>query len=385
MPKYNILYLHNKSEISGGEQSLLGLWENLDRGSFFPLLVVPSAGDFSREAAQLGVKVIVCPFPQLRPWNIFAIGRTLGFLRRIMLQERIHLVHSHTARNNILASIIGRWMNVPVIWHERNILMKGEADITKMFLFLPHAVICNSQAVARRFGELPVKVKVILNGVDLDKFSPMAANTELKKKYGCEHKRIAGIVTNLTSRRRVEYFIEAAALIKAQEPDVSFFVVGGEFEEASKGRLKELKAKALKLGLQGSLFFMGRQDDVRPWMAIFDLSCHVTSQDACSRSVLEAMGMNCAIVAMNDGGNPELIENDQSGILVAPFDQNAFVNAVLSLLRDDEKRTALGKAARLRAQQYFDVKHNAQETQELYFQLIRMSPPNVLIGGPIQN
>jgi len=371
MSKYNILYLHNKSEISGGEQSLLSLWENLDRQMFTPFLIVPASGPLTRQAGMLGVESIILPIPQLRPWNLIAIARTIASFRKIISQRRINLVHSHTARNNILSSIIGRLTGIPVIWHERNILIKGEIDIAKLLVSLPNAIICNSQAVAKRFGRLPLKVKVILNGVDLNKFTPMLANADLKKKYNCEHKQIVGIVTNLTLRRRVEYFIEAAAWIHSQDPHVSFFIIGGEFEEASKGRLRELETKANQLGLQGSLFFIGRQDDVRPWVGLFDVSCHVTSQDACSRSVLESMSMARAIVAMNDGGNPELIENNQSGILVEPFDQNEFINAVLSLLGDEERRKKLGNAARTRAQQYFDVKRNAKETQELYLQCLK--------------
>ena len=342
------------------------MWENLDKQIFSPLLMVPAEGEFTRQAGQLGVRIIICPFPQIALRNLFGIAQTVAFLKEVILKEHIHLIHSHTARNNILASLIGRLMRVPVIWHERNILVKGEADITKMLLFLPNAVICNSQAVARRFGEFPSKIKVILNGVDLGRFMPITADMGLKNKYDCEQRLTVGIVTNLTLRRRVEYFIEAAALIHVLEPDVSFFIIGGEFEEASKGRLKQLEALSHALGLQNCLFFAGRQDDVRPWIAMFDISCHVTSQDACSRSVLEAMSMGRAMVAMNDGGNPELIENGQSGILVGPHDKSFFVNAVLSLLKDKEKRIKIGNAARTRIQQHFDIKRNTQETQDLY-------------------
>ncbi len=371
MPKYNILYIHNKSEISGGERSLLSLWENLDKWIFTPFLILPCEGDFSYQARELGLKVICHSFPKLRPWNIIGIVQTMITLRKVLLENQIRLIHSYTARNNVLASLVGRFMRIPVIWHERNVLMKGEVDTTRKLLFLPDAVICNSKAVADRLGTLPSKVKVILNGVDLNKFVPMAAVSDLKKKYGGEHKQIVGIVTNLTVRRRVEYFIEAAKIIHAQDPNIIFLIVGGEFEEVSQGRLKQLELLSQTLGLEDCLFFIGRQDDVRPWISIFDLSVHVTSLDACSRSILEAMAMKRAIVAMNDGGNPELIENNQSGILVEPFDQKAFVNAVLSLLGDKEKRERLGNAARVRVQEHFDVKQNAQETQELYLQLLK--------------
>jgi len=369
MAKINILYLHNKSEISGGEQSLLALWENLDRDIFAPILIVPSQGEFSLQAAHKGIEVIYKSFPSVSPINIFSIVHSLFFLRKIIVKKHIHLIHSYTARNNVLAGLVGRFMHIPVIWHERNILMKEEKDITKGFLGLPTAVICNSRAVARRLDPHPSKIRIILNGVDLNKFSPMLVDDYLKKKYNMGDKKVIGIITNLTKRRRVEYFIEAAVAIHMQEPNTVFVVVGGEFGD--EGRLKELAGKAQQLGLGDSLFFMGRQEDVRPWISIFDVSCHVTSQDACSRSILEAMGMKRAIVAMNDGGNPELIEHQHSGILVGAFDQNAFVNAILALLRDNSRREELGNNARLRVCQLFDIKVHARITQELYQECLR--------------
>ena len=371
MSPYNILYLHNKTEISGGEISLLNLWENLDRKMFTPVLIIPAEGEFSRRAKDLKVRVIIYALPSLRPWNMGAIIKSCKKLKEVITQEAIHLIHSYTARNNILAVISCRGARIPVIWHERNIPLKYEMDITKIFLFWPNAVICNSKAVARRLGSIDQKVRIILNGVDVHQFAPMPVCMDIKKKFGCENRPVVGIVTNLTLRRRVEYFIEAAAQIRKQKPDVCFFIVGGEFEEQSHGRLKELESKSKLLGLEGSLFLVGRQEDVRPWISIFDICCQVTSQDACSRAILEAMSMQRAMVAMDDGGNPELIENGKSGILVGADDKEGFVKSVIGLLDDDEKREQMGQKARERVVQFFDVRKNAQATQELYWDLIR--------------
>src|ERR1700691_6033800 len=100
MPKFNILYLHNKSEISGGERSLLGLWENFDKWVFYPSLMVPREAEFSRQASRLGVKIIPYSFPQIRPWKIIDIVKALNFLGKFIKQENIQLIHSYTARNN---------------------------------------------------------------------------------------------------------------------------------------------------------------------------------------------------------------------------------------------------------------------------------------------
>jgi glycosyltransferase involved in cell wall biosynthesis len=95
----------------------------------------------------------------------------------------------------------------------------------------------------------------------------------------------------------------------------------------------------------------------------------VTPQDACSRSILEAMAMARAIVAMNNGGNPELIEQGKSGILID--DRRALVDAVVHLLDHAEERQELGIHARARAEASFDIKTNALNTQQLYLDLIK--------------
>jgi glycosyltransferase involved in cell wall biosynthesis len=374
MSKYNILYLHNKSEISGGERSLLSLWENLDRTFFTPLLAAPYEGELTRQARLLDVEVIIFSCPKLLPWNIFAIGRAIGLLKGIVERHHIRLVHSHTPRNNIIASIVGKIMRVPVIWHERNIPMGNEFDVTKMLLLLPDAIICNSGAVAKRLGKAARKAKVILNGVDVRKFSSDSLNIDLKKQYRLEDKMVVGIVTNLSIRRKIDHFIEAARLIHTERPQTVFFIVGGEFEEESRGRQKALETYSQSLGLKEYLFFLGFQEDVRPWIAMFDVCCHVTSQDACSRSVLEAMAMAKAIVAMNDGGNPELIENGKSGLLVAPDSPNDFAKNVICLLDNPSQRKQLGEAARQRAQDLFSITRNTQTTKNLYLDLIKGQP-----------
>ena len=64
----NVLYLHNFTQISGGERSLLALWENLDRAKFRPFLAVPGEGSLTEKARKLGVECLIWSVPALRPW-----------------------------------------------------------------------------------------------------------------------------------------------------------------------------------------------------------------------------------------------------------------------------------------------------------------------------
>jgi glycosyltransferase involved in cell wall biosynthesis len=83
------------------------------------------------------------------------------------------------------------------------------------------------------------------------------------------------------------------------------------------------------------------------------------------------MAMAKPVVAMNDGGNPELMENGVDGLLVEPGDEAVFADCVMTLLNNPSRMHALGAAARRRVMAQFDVRRNARETESLYMELIQ--------------
>lgn len=368
--KKNILYLHNISQISGGEQSLINLWQNLDHQRFNLFLLLPEAGDLEGRAKSLGLSVDILSMPQLKLENFSEIFKAGWRLARYCRQKRVHLIHSYTPRNNIISSFVGRFLGIPVIWHERNLPVDGEKDVTRQFLWLPDIVICNSQAVARRFPPRK-KVRVVLNGVNGDYFQVLPDNGLFKEKLGFSNKKVVGFVSNLNSRKRVEFFLEVAAGISKEYKEVMFCVVGGEFPDAGGQRLAELKALAVRLGLKDKIVFTDFQPDVRAYLYAFDVFVHVTIKEACSRAILEAMASGIPVIAVNDGGNPELIEDGKTGLLREAQDMEGFVRGVIDLLNDDQRRSAMAAAARKRAEQFFDVRRNAEETMVIYQELLK--------------
>jgi len=372
--RIHILYLHNKRQISGGERSMLNLWENLDSSRFKPYLIIPGKGDFSQETEKLGTDVSFLEIPKLSLLNFFKISRILFTLRNYARKNDIHIIHSYTPRNNILSAFVGKTLKIPVIWHERNLIFGRETDITKRFSFLPDRVICNSHAVAERFrkkGGIPPQVTVILNGVNLTRFNPAADNERIKKELGLGGGKVVGIITNFGQRKRLEYFLEAASIVSKRSSDVMFLVVGGEFSEEAAGRFERLKNRAAELGLGDRIKFTGFVKDITGFLASFDVSAHVTQKEACSRAIIESMSAGKPVVAMADGGNPELVEDGITGILTEPDDMKGFVKAIEDLLADDIKRREMGKRARERAEMLFDVKRNVRETEQIYIELMR--------------
>jgi glycosyltransferase involved in cell wall biosynthesis len=269
--------------------------------------------------------------------------------------------------------LAGAILRIPVIWHERNLIFGNEKDISRRLLFLPHRVICNSQAIAERFrrkGRLPEKVKVVLNGVDLETFRPRRVNRDLLERFQIDANRVVGLVSNLGKRKTPEYLLDICPHVLEKSPDTLFVIVGGEFGENDKGRKGELEARAKSLGISDHVVFTGFVSNVSEIIQVFDIGVAVTEKEACSRAILEMMASGKPVVAFHTGGNAELIEHGVTGILVSFGDRKALAGSVVDLLKDGQGIREMGIRARKRAEDHFDVEINAQRTQEVYSELI---------------
>lgn len=363
-----ILYLHNSVEISGGEKSLLGLWSVLDRQRYRPVAVLPSEGRLADAARSIGVGVYVLKVPSWRIGSWTVLWESGKVLAAIVKKESAVLIHSYTPRNNLLAAFVARGCGIRLVWQERNIPVGGEKDLSAWLRFVPDMIICNSQAVARRFGRSG-KVRVILNGVDGTYFLPGADRLEAKRALGLATRKVVGVVSNLSPRKGLEIFLYVAAMIAREDPRVSFLVAGGEYGRESAGREMILKSLADKLGLSGRIVWMGFREDVRSCLSAMDVLCHPTEQEACSRAVLEAMACAIPVVACDDGGNPELIRNGETGILIRSGRIEEMAEAVRHLLRDENCCQRFGICARERIEREFTLKRNGEQTMEVYRKL----------------
>lgn len=364
-----ILYLHNKTNISGGEQSLINLWRTLNKESYTAIVVIPQPGLLGEAAKNIGLFVDYCNVPKLLPRNILGIIKALYKIWSICIIEKVDIIHSYAPRNNILASITGKILRIPVVWHERNMIFGDERDISKILLFLPEVIICNSKAVASRFkkrGKLPSKVKTIINGVDTQKFRPGEINSEIIDKYGLHGNKVVGLLSNLGNRKQPEYFIKACPHILKEQPQTMFLIVGGEFDKQDKGRRHKLELMAMDLGVSKHVIFTGYLPEVEEIIRVFDIGVAVTEKEACSRALLEMMSSGKPVVAFDTGGNPELIKHNETGILINTGNVQKLSGEIINLLKDDIERELMGKRARERVKRDFKITFNTAQTTEIY-------------------
>ena len=109
---------------------------------------------------------------------------------------------------------------------------------------------------------------------------------------------------------------------------------------------------------------------MREWYSAADLFLAPSRYEPFGNAVIEAAACGLPCIAFRLGGPADTIDNNVSGILVDPEDVTAYAEAAQSLLRQDEKRTSMGVAARERVRRLYSRDVVAARHLKLYRRLI---------------
>ena len=123
---------------------------------------------------------------------------------------------------------------------------------------------------------------------------------------------------------------------------------------------------AYPLNLHGMVTFLGARDDVPTLLDAADVYVQPSLSEGLGLAVLEAMAAGLPVIATRTGGLPEVVADNQTGLLVPPGDAPALANALQYLLDNVNRRDKMGKAGRARAVSCFSIARMVSETQEVY-------------------
>jgi glycosyltransferase involved in cell wall biosynthesis len=176
-------------------------------------------------------------------------------------------------------------------------------------------------------------------------------------------------LARLSKVKGIEYFLEAAAAVAKRFEEARFLIVGDLKDDPA--YKASLKRQAIRLGLGRRVIFTGFRLDVPELLAeatISVLPCH--TGEGLSNSILESMAAGLPIVATTVGGNPELVDDARTGILVPPRDAGALAGALSLLLSDAEMARRFGAAGRERAVKEFSLERMVRTTENFYLSLM---------------
>lgn len=282
------------------------------------------------------------------------------------------LLHCHLPIAGVVGRVAGRMAGVPVVYTEHNRLERYHPLTRRASLLtwgwqsLVIAVSAEVSTSIQSHANHGTPVRVILNGVDTERFDPDATDaTRVRRELSIPADApVVGTVAVFRTQKRLQDWLDAAALLRDRHPDVRFLLVGD-------GPLREnLVDRARALGLEGVVHFPGLQEDVRPYLAAMDLFMVSSRFEGLPIALLEAMAMARGVVSTNVGGIPEVVRSGETGMLVDPGSPESLAEAASVLLADRPGIERMGRAARSAVEERFGMKRMTRELEETYQELL---------------
>lgn len=185
------------------------------------------------------------------------------------------------------------------------------------------------------------KVFVIPNGVDCEKFSPIAPPPGLRESIGLPpNVPTAAIVAALRPEKNHELFLDAAAIVLKSLPEARFLIIG---DGARRALLQE---HADKLGIADSVHFLGTRSDVPALLSLADTLVLSSKMEANPVSILEGLACGKPVVAPRVGSIPETVHDGKNGFLVEPNNAPQLAARTKQLLTNQTIAEQMGRTGR---------------------------------------
>ncbi len=377
--RIKVAHVVTRLDLGGAQQNTLHTVRALDRARFDAVLVCGEGGFFDKEVrADRSMRAVFLPslVRQVSPLHDFL---ALLELIRTFQAERPDVVHTHSSKAGILGRLAAAWAGVPVVVHTYHGF--GFHDRQHPFV---KSVYVNLERFCRRFTTRLVYVSqsnaryaqahglgdaagatVIRSGVRLSDFPAAVDAAELKMKAGIgRHRPLVVSIGNLKPQKNAADFVTAAAKVSAKVPDASFVFLGDGPQKTA------LQAKALALGLEGKLLFLGWRRDGAQWLAAADAFAMTSLWEGLPRALVEAMKTGLPSVCYATDGVTDVLRDGENGFLVAPGDTDAFADRLIGLLTDADLRRRLGARAAASIGSEFDIDGMVRAQEELYETLL---------------
>jgi glycosyltransferase involved in cell wall biosynthesis len=357
-----VMFINTCLPVGGAETLLVEVVRRLDRSRFSPeICCLKRLGPLGEI---LGEEVPAHAGLLRNKWDFRVLVRLVRLLRRRRIDA---VVTVGTGGDRMFwGRLAARIAGTPVICsalHSTGLPDHVELPnrllqpITDAFIAVagPHA-----EYLARHEGCPPRKIRVIPNGVDVNKFRRRRPSPGLRKQLDIpEGTPVVAIVAALRPEKNHELFLDAAARIRERAPETVFLVVGDG------PRRPALERLAGELGLGGSVRFIGTRSDVAEVLSVVDVLVLSSHMEANPVSILEAMAAERPVVATRVGSVPETVLDGVTGYLTDPGDAGQIADRVNELLADRGLANAMGWRGRRHVLDHWSCQQMVQGYQDL--------------------
>jgi glycosyltransferase involved in cell wall biosynthesis len=287
--------------------------------------------------------------------------RAVAELRRAIVDWRPELIHAHGVKAALLTLLAFSGGRPPVVVTYHNRWLGGPlTGLLRLLAPRAQASIAVSRAVQESLENHAIRarnLRVIHNGVDPDLFRPIERASEGRPFT-------ALFLGRLTEEKGISLLLETAgALEGGGRRDLRFLVAGD-------GPLRpQVEAESRRAG--SLVEYLGPQSDVLPVYAQADAVIMPSLSEGLPMTALEAMSCGLPLIASDVGGLPEVVEPDETGLLLPTRDPQIWARAILQLAEGRDAAVRLGAAGRRRVLQEFTLERMMDGVEGTYGHALR--------------
>lgn len=288
-------------------------------------------------------------------------------IRKIILEEKIDIVHARSRVPAWIAFLACRGTHASFITTCHG-FYKGRPF--SQIMVWSKLIIVPSDSIGRYMIDAykvpPHHIRCIPRSVNLDRF-PLTPPTPTGKNNRYFTVTIAGRLTPLKGH---VYFLKAMAKVARQMPYLRIRIIGDAPSEKSYYR-HELEVLTRQLGLTTIVEFMGNRQDIAELLASSDVVVMSTiTEESFGRVLIEAQAVGTPVIATKIQGVVDIIDDEETGLLVYPRDVDGMAKAVLRLYHDRELGRRLVLKAQEKISRHFTLEHMASQTLAVYQELL---------------
>lgn len=317
-----IAHINLAKGIRGGENQTLALINGLKTApNLQQTLVCRKGSDLEKRAVADGIETLSVSKP---------------FFFNAPKLKNFDLIHVHEGRSTYLALAAGLLYRIPYLMTRRIPNRPHDKWITRMAYGRAACIVSLSRKIdevmrsfsaSRRFEVIPSIAREL--HADENEVS------RLKKRF--EGKFVVGHIGALSDHHKNQSLIIEAARALQDQKEIVFVLLGSGKDEAM------LKAKAS--GLQ-NVIFEGYKTNTADYYALFDLFVYPSKEEGLGSAILEAFGFSLPVIAANVDGIPDIVKEDETGLLIDPANAEQLKEAILRLYHDEASRSRLAAAGK---------------------------------------
>lgn len=360
-----VLHLSSERTWRGGEQQIAYLIAELNKKGIENLVACRKNSAFNRYCKAHNIDHISLPFKG--QWDWFSALELRNF-SRYMQVDIIHMHSSHSHALAVLSALLGN--RTPLIL-SRRVDFPVHKNILSSFKYnypLIKKIICVSDAI-RQIMQPSVKnaarLVTVYDGIDLKKFQGHPRRNFLKQQYKIsEQTTIIANISAIAPHKDYFTFVDTAEILLKKRQDVCFFIIGDGPERDQINQY--IRAK----NLNGKIIMTGFLTNIPMLFPEIDIFLMTSKTEGLGTTLLDAFAAGVPVVATTAGGIPEIVTDNQSGLLAPVRNPDKLADNIEKLINNPALRTSIIQNAKERVID-FSKEKMADKTLDVYKNVLK--------------